>query len=345
MGRRLTREDILNARGVYRYMENTIFVELEDDTYCLNNGTGEWEKNEKLYEYMESSLMMSYFSSITKEEVVDLVEARNNIAQKMQNSKNKISGAKLNQAIYFATERHAGQFRKATDTPFIVHPMEVMTILAGMKSDTDLLIAGILHDTVEDTETTLEEIEALFGAEVSGLVAEHSEDKNLSWEERKEIEYRDTCDASLRLKKLVLADKLANLRSIYRDYRDVGDELWNRFNAGAEKQAWYYGKMTDALSNLQNTEDAQEFYWEMVELYKNVFVVFSLDESKGVLYQKNLAGETYCLKKGKPEWKLFEGTIPKKAVTVHRNYAEQLEDSWNELFWKTLENDCADGSF
>lgn len=345
MGRRLTREDILNARGVYRYMENTIFVELEDDTYCLNNGTGEWEKNEKLYEYMESSLMMSYFSSITKEEVADLVEASNNIAQKMQNSKNKISGARLNQAIYFATERHAGQFRKATDTPFIVHPMEVMTILAGMKSDTDLLIAGILHDTVEDTETTLEEIEALFGVEVARLVAEHSEDKNLSWEERKEIEYRDTCDASLRLKKLVLADKLANLRSIYRDYRDVGNELWNRFSAGAERQAWYYGKMTDALSDLQNTEDAQEYYWEMVELYKDVFVVFSLDESKGVLYQKNLAGETYCLKKEKPEWKLFEGTIPKKAVTVHRNYAEQLEDSWNEPFWKTLENDCSDGSY
>ena len=65
----------------------------------------------------------------------------------------------LNRAIIFATERHAGQVRKGTDTPYIVHPLETMLILSNMQADLNVQIAGLLHDTVEDTDTTLEEIE------------------------------------------------------------------------------------------------------------------------------------------------------------------------------------------
>ena len=276
MSRQLTREEILNTQRVYLYEESVIYVEVEEDeVYGFNKGGSEWYKKDNFYDYFDSSLMMSYFSSITKEEAADMVEEWSALAKVGRDNASKVDNARLNQAIYFATERHAGQLRKGTATPYIVHPMETMTILASMKADTDLLIAGVLHDTVEDTDTTIDEIRILFGTEVARLVGAHSEDKSKTWEERKEKEYYDTCFAPLRLKKLVLADKLANLRSIYRDYKEVGDELWDRFHAGAEKQAWYYGKMVDALCELQNDADTEYFYGEMLGLYKDVFAGYS----------------------------------------------------------------------
>lgn len=342
MKKQITREDILNAINVHFYKEEAIFVELEpDEVWGFDKGGSEWYKKENYYDYFESCLMMSYFSPIlmgenpfsriSKEAAADLIEEWIALANVNKNDLSKVHNARLNQAIYFAAERHAGQVRKGTTIPYIVHPMEVMTILEAMKADPDLLIAGVLHDTTEDTDTTLDEIRILFGTEVSKLVAEHSEDKSKTWEERKEKEYRDTCEATLRCKKLVLADKLANLRSIYRDYQEFGNELWNRFHAGAEQQAWYYGKMIDALYELQFYDDTQYYYWEMLGLYKDVFVTFSLDEKASVLYQENLAGEKYRLTKEKPEWVRVKGTPPENAVIVSRKYAERLEDNWNEV--------------
>lgn len=346
MSKQLTKEDILNSHSVYLYMENTIYVEIKnDEVYGFTKGGLEWYKKENFYDYFESSLMMSYFSSITKEEAAAMVEEWTQLANVKVENAGKVNNARLNQAIYFATERHAGQFRKGTTTPFIVHPMETMTILASMKADTDLLIAGVLHDTVEDTDTTIDEIKMLFSTEVAKLVGGHSEDKSKSWEERKEKEYQDTCSAPLRLKKLVLADKLANLRSIYRDYKDVGNDLWNRFHAGAEKQAWYYGKMIDALYELQQYAETKDFYWEMLGLYKDVFVIFSLDEKEGVLYQENIVGEKYRLEKVKMQWTVFDGVTPERVIVVNRKYAEQLEDNWNETFWELLKKDLPNGSY
>lgn len=179
---------------------------------------------------------------------------------------------RLSEAVRFATEKHAGQFRKGTTIPYIVHPLEVMSILVGMDADANLLIAGVLHDTVEDTDATATEIAGLFGGEVAMLVDGHSEDKSKSWEERKETEFRQTMSAPLGMQKLVLADKLANLRSMQRDLEAVGEALWERFKAGKEKQGWYYGMMIDALDGLQRDEKAARFYWEMKDVYKEVFV-------------------------------------------------------------------------
>lgn len=176
----------------------------------------------------------------------------------------------INEAIRFATERHAGQKRKGTDMPYIVHPMEVMSILSSMNADEETIIAGVLHDTVEDTETTIDEIERLFGSRVSNLVEFHSEDKSKTWQERKKIAIDRATNANIEEKKLILADKLSNLRAICRDYVLYGDELWERFNAGPEKQAWYYGAMTDALKALGDDKSARDFYWEFVSLYKDI---------------------------------------------------------------------------
>ena len=162
----------------------------------------------------------------------------------------------LEKAIHFATSKHAGQLRKGTKVPYIVHPLETMNILRSMNADTNLLIAGLLHDTVEDTDTSIEEITGIFGTDVAALVGGHSEDKSKTWEERKTHAIKELADARRRMKILVMADKVSNLRSMAADYRVVGDKLWSRFNAPVEKQAWYYSGIQDSLWDMQTDPDA-----------------------------------------------------------------------------------------
>ncbi|MBQ4068159.1 MAG: bifunctional (p)ppGpp synthetase/guanosine-3',5'-bis(diphosphate) 3'-pyrophosphohydrolase [Lachnospiraceae bacterium] len=250
--------------------------------------------------------------------------------------------SRVEMAIRFAMDCHHGQTRKGTDIPFIVHPLEVMNILYGMKADANLVIAGLLHDVVEDTDTTIEEIRATFGDDVAGLVGGHTEDKSKTWEERKETEIRDTLLAPLRLKMLVLADKLANMRSIKKDYTKLGNALWERFNAGLRQQAWYYGEMTEALEDMQDYPEMEQYYCEFVGLYKDVFVVYFYDYEQGVLYQCNAMGEAYRLIKGSPEWVIMGEVIPEDILVVNRKYAEITEELWNQEFWEVIESDIKD---
>lgn len=181
------------------------------------------------------------------------------------------SNALLEKAICFATERHSGAVRKATTTPYILHPLEAMQILASVKADTPLLIAGVLHDTVEDTETTIEEIAEMFGADAADLVSANSEDKAKSWDERKTHTMEMLKTAPLRVKMLIAADKIANLRSMAADYKALGDALWARFNAPKEKQAWYYCGIRNALADLQYHAQTQPLYAEITDLCGEVF--------------------------------------------------------------------------
>ena len=88
----------------------------------------------------------------------------------------------LHDAIRFATEKHEGQFRKGTMMPYIVHPIETMQILHSMNSNAELLMAGVLHDTMEDADVSYVELELFFGETVANLVSAHSENKELTWE-------------------------------------------------------------------------------------------------------------------------------------------------------------------
>ncbi|MDO4481918.1 MAG: HD domain-containing protein [Bacillota bacterium] len=177
----------------------------------------------------------------------------------------------LNDAVIFAVERHCGQLRKGTGIPYIVHPIETMSILVNMRADVSLMAAGILHDVIEDTDTSETELLERFGEDVYNLVMSHTEDKSKSWEERKKHAVSETVNAPFRSKMLVLADKVANLRSLRSDYRELGDALWNRFNAPKEKQAWYYGEMKKALSETEGDFRTAEIYGEMVKLCEELF--------------------------------------------------------------------------
>lgn len=174
-------------------------------------------------------------------------------------------------AIEFSANAHLGHFRKGSKTPYITHPFEVAKILATAvdpETNEALICAGLLHDTVEDTKTTLETIEKEFGKEVADLVASDSEDKTLSWEQRKQhtIDFlRDEATREMQL--LGCADKLANLRSIKEDYEKIGDEVWERFVRGKEKQGWYYLGIAEALKPLKGTSMFDEFSELVVEVF------------------------------------------------------------------------------
>ena len=177
----------------------------------------------------------------------------------------------LNKAIIYAVEKHAGQLRKGTQMPYIVHPMEVLALLNEMRADMTVIIAGVLHDTVEDTSATIDDIIREFGEDVAELVGNHTEDKSKTWFQRKSQGLRELAEGSFDLKCLVLADKLSNVRNMYRDYMIEGDEYWDRFNAPFEKQAWYYNSAVKAMEELKDNENTAVRYNEFKEIVEKTF--------------------------------------------------------------------------
>ena len=157
---------------------------------------------------------------------------------------------KIHQAIIFATKAHEGQVRKGTDIPYIVHPMEVMQILTENDCDETVILAGILHDTLEDTPTTSEDICRYFGQEVLDLVQNESEDKSKTWQERKQATIDHLANASKEVQLVCCADKLSNIKSIYADKQVLGDAVFDRFNAPKDKVQWYYQSVAQALAKV-----------------------------------------------------------------------------------------------
>lgn len=167
----------------------------------------------------------------------------------------------INKAINFAVCAHKDQLRKGTQIPFILHPMEVGVIVSKMTTDKEIISAAFLHDTVEDCpDVTIEDIKREFGERIASMVDCESEDKSKTWMERKShtISYLKT--ASKEVRYIALGDKLANIRSLVKDYKEVGDELWNRFNMKDKKmQGWYYRSIIDSLSSMEEYPQYQEY--------------------------------------------------------------------------------------
>lgn len=190
-----------------------------------------------------------------------------------RNSKMSVN---IQKAIVFATQKHEGQKRKGTDIPYIVHPMEVMQILTDMNCEEAVIIAGILHDTLEDTDTTPEEIREAFGENILAIVQTESEDKSKTWKERKQRTVDELTEASTESKQVCFADKLSNIRSMYRDKLNVGEKIWERFTAGKNNIAWYYRSIASALKNngfetTFNTERGKQLFREFQDMINLVF--------------------------------------------------------------------------
>lgn len=172
----------------------------------------------------------------------------------------------LDRAIIFAVHAHAGTERRGKGFPFIVHPMEAVEIVATMTSDQELLAAAALHDVIEDTPVTLDELRAEFGDRIAGLVAAESDtfiegkSETESWHERKLAAIVRLAHAPREAKMVALGDKLSNMRAIARDYAVRGDALWSIFHVKDRlEHEWHYRGLADSLRELSDSFAFQEF--------------------------------------------------------------------------------------
>lgn len=234
----------------------------------------------------------------------------------------------LEEAIQFAMDAHKGATRKGSNKPYILHPLETLQILASMDADRNLMIAGVLHDTIEDTDTTLLDIYDRFGTDVAALVNGHTEDKRQIWYMRKLVTIDALPHETTRQKMLTLADKLSNMRSMYRDLKQIGNKLWERFNAPKEFQSWVYSKLCDGLEELMNYPKTEDAYWELTNLYKDIFVTYYIDDNRELLHQISTDGEHYVLRKGDPQWHFVEQWPIIEPREISRKEAEFIEDMW-----------------
>lgn len=158
-------------------------------------------------------------------------------------------------AIQFASAAHAGQYRKNSRVPYLIHPLRVSRILIEAGCSETLAVAAVLHDTVEDCFVTYDQIQRLFGPEVADLVRGASEpDKSAPWEQRKQhtIEFLRTAHNGTLL--VSVADKIDNIRSIREDLALHGELAWSRFKRGRDQQRWYFENLS-AVFNQRLTED------------------------------------------------------------------------------------------
>lgn len=172
-------------------------------------------------------------------------------------------------AIHTAIKAHENQVRKLDNDMYVAHPLEVGITLAKYGLSDEIIIAGILHDTIEDTELELIDIEREFGPIVALYVSFCTEkNKSDSWKKRKDDYLKQLTDAPIDVLYIVCADKLTNIKSISRNIEPLGSNLWDKFNADYTSQKWYYNAILDCLSPIY----AHPLY---LALKQNIDAVFS----------------------------------------------------------------------
>jgi len=161
---------------------------------------------------------------------------------------------RLERALRWAAVCHAGQTRKGGDIPYFEHVVAVAMILDRAGFEEDVVIAGLLHDVVEDTEASFDDVAARFGPTVAAMVGDCSEVKldaegrKRPWIDRKRDHLAVVCAAGVRSRAIILADKLHNLTSIEVDLAE-GRPVWDHFNADRTSVLWYYEATIDACAS------------------------------------------------------------------------------------------------
>lgn len=186
----------------------------------------------------------------------------------------------LDRAIEFAVRAHHNTERRGKGFPYIVHPLEAVAIVATITPDQELLAAAALHDVVEDTQFTFEDLRREFGDRIARLVELESDkfveglSESDSWRDRKQAAIDRLAAAPRDAKIVAMGDKLSNMRAIARDYALQGDALWSLFHVKDRKEhEWHYRGLAASLSELSATFAYQEF----LRLINQVFYPKSSD--------------------------------------------------------------------
>ncbi len=176
------------------------------------------------------------------------------------------------EAIDFAGKAHEGQFRKGTKKAYITHPLSAANLLLSDKCPPETVIAAVLHDTVEDTSVTIDDIRKKFGDAVAGIVKGTSaSDKAGTWEDRKRCTIESVKTAPLNILLVEIADKLSNIWDIEFELRTEGEALWSKFNRPKEQQKWYYTSLAQVLSERKDNEVVIKRVKYFVEAVTEVF--------------------------------------------------------------------------
>lgn len=161
---------------------------------------------------------------------------------------------RFKQALRYALEAHGDQYRKGTQVPYFSHLVSCAALVMESGGDEDQTIAALLHDVAEDQggNRRLEEIESLFGQRVRRIVegcSDTLESPKPPWRERKEkyLEHLSNADEDVLL--VSLADKVHNLRTIYLDYQEYGDQIWERFRGGKAGSLWYFRSLLSVFQS------------------------------------------------------------------------------------------------
>ncbi|MCP4612926.1 MAG: HD domain-containing protein [Planctomycetes bacterium] len=165
---------------------------------------------------------------------------------------------RFNEALVYAAQLHADQFRNGTRIPYIAHLLAVASIALENGADEDQAIAALLHDAVEDQggEKTSQEIRERFGDNVAEIV-EGCTDTDIipkpPWQKRKEDHMSHLKNAGRTVLLVSASDKLHNARAILTDYRQLGESLWSRFNGGKDGTLWYYRSLIETFKDSDQT--------------------------------------------------------------------------------------------
>ena len=207
--------------------------------------------------------------------------------------KDYVDSSLLDKAIVFAAKAHKDTERRGKGFPYIAHPLEAMAIVATMTNDQELLAAACLHDVLEDTDVTYEELKKEFGERVANIVKAESDEvfKNMSqsdsWKMRKQIAMDHLAKAPREVQMVAMGDKLSNMRAIFRDYRDIGEDLWLRFHVTDPRlHEWHYRGLAEALQKLNDTEAYQEFLYLIEQTFGKKYGGFEIkkDDDKISIY-------------------------------------------------------------
>ena len=192
---------------------------------------------------------------------------------------------KFVKAFIFAFNAHSGKHRKDSTIPYIVHPMDVASVLMKNGASEDVVIAGLLHDVVEDAGVGLDELRELFGEEVARFVDGASEpekywgemtrdERRATWKERKSHTINRIEATDLDLKLLSCADKLSNIRDMINDYNENGDKLWNKLNASEKENAWYYRSMLASFESSPNSLSGKPIFHQFKNSVETLFGLY-----------------------------------------------------------------------
>jgi (p)ppGpp synthase/HD superfamily hydrolase len=162
-------------------------------------------------------------------------------------------------AVEYAAHAHAAQTRKGTDIPYLSHLLAVAALVLEDGGSEDDAVAALLHDVVEDQGgwSRLFDVRDRFGDHVGDLV-EACTDYDVKtdrdpWPERKQRYVDHIAEMPEAVRRISLADKLHNARTILRDHRAHGEQVWERFNAGRDAQLWYYRALADAFAAVSDS--------------------------------------------------------------------------------------------